>query len=147
MERRASILTLLGGLVLLAGTAAYLAPHDQHFAPNFAWYWLPAVAALATATALGIASPVAAGGSVALALFLAAFHSWVASLGKGGDMAWLGYLFAMPGAFIGLLVAGWLVTRERSGAVPGLFIGLAATVAGLALNMGVVCSTVMHCYG
>lgn len=147
MERRAHILSLLGGLVLIAGTSAYLAPHDRHFFPNFAWYWLPAVVVLVAVTALGLASPVAAGGGIALALFLAAFHSWAASLGKGGDMAWLGYLFAMPGAFIGLLVAGWLVKRERSGVVPALFIGLAVTVAGLALNMGVVCSTVMHCYG
>ena len=122
MPNRVATFFLLGGLVLLAGTAACLAPHDRHFAQNFAWYWLPAVVVLVAAVALGVAASVAAGGGLALALFLAAFNSWVASLGRGGDMAWLGYLFTMPGAFAGLLVAGWLVKRETSSAVPGLFI-------------------------
>ena len=147
MPLRAAALSVFGVLLLLTATSAYVAPHDRYFVGNFAWYWLPVVVVVLIGVALGVVPSISAGGGIALALFLAAFHSWVASLGRGADMAWLGYLFAMPGAATGLLVAGWLAKRESSGALASLFIALAATAAGLALNVGVLCNTVMYCHG
>ncbi len=129
----------------MAATAGYLAPHDGHFFPNFAYYWLPAGAVVVAGVALGITPIVAAGGGIALALFLLAFHAWAASLGTQGAMAWVGYVSAMPGAWMGLLAAGWLAKRGGPSLLACLLIAVAATAVGLALNMGLICGTVMHC--
>jgi hypothetical protein len=87
-----------------------------------------------------------AGTSIAMALYLAAYAAWLFSE-HGGALAWLGYLFSLPGAVFGALMAAAVsestAANGRTLGVAGTF--AAAVLAGILLNQGVVCATVLHC--
>lgn len=61
-------------------------------------------------------------------------------------MAWLGYVFSLPGAGVGAIAGAIYLKRQEpmralvAGAIVGLF-----TLVGLAANQLIVCKTVMYC--
>jgi hypothetical protein len=133
----------LSGLLV----AALLAPKDYTFFPSFAYLWLPQLAVLGIAWFCHTDHLAAvAGTSIAMALYLAAYAAWLFSE-HGGALAWLGYLFSLPGAVFGALMAAAVsestAANGRTLGVAGTF--AAAVLAGILLNQGVVCATVLHC--
>jgi hypothetical protein len=141
-EHIAAVSLVTAGLIV----AAVLAPKNRFFLANFAWYWLPHAAVLGLLVLLKVRPAVVAGCALVLAAFLAGYGAWIFTRPQPEPLAWLGYLFSIPGAAIGALAAA--VASKYRPALTALAaggIGLALTSIGLAINQGVVCSTVMYC--
>jgi uncharacterized membrane protein YoaK (UPF0700 family) len=144
-EWLAALLCVAAGLA----AAAAFAPATSFFLGNFFLYWLPQGGVLVLLSMYKPPRPAAyAGVAGALAAYFLLFHSWVFSRQHPESMAWLGYLFSIPGAVVGAFVAlALLARRQITQAVP---IGIACALgvaSGLAVNQAIVCSTVMHCTG
>ena len=81
-----------------------------------------------------------------MAVYLAAYGAWLFSQ-QGGSLAWLGYLFSLPGAAFGALMAAALCESTAPSGhtleVAGTFAG--AVLVGILLNQGVICATILHC--
>lgn len=141
-ESLALLPSVLAGVVV----AALLSPKDVYFMGNFAFYWVPQGVVFAVLLFFVSRPAVLSGVAVVLALYLALYGAWVFSRPHPESMAWLGYLFSLPGAGLGAIAGALYVKRQSytraaiAGAVAALF-----TFAGLALNQLVVCSTVMYC--
>lgn len=146
MHGRASLAgSLLAALLFLGVAATRLAPSGGYFGGNFATYWMPPALALLIVAFATARPTVLLGAALALTMFLWLYSVWVASLTKAEGLIWLGYVSAMPGAVLGGVVAGWLVGRERLVFVGGLFVAFATVSAGLAINVGLLCTTLMRC--
>jgi hypothetical protein len=139
-RRVAALLCLSFG----AGVAAAIAPKDAFFVPNFLTYWGSQLFVLACLAVCRPRAEVVAGASMALAIYVAAFDYWNMSREHPESMAWLGYLFSLPGAVIGAVAAR---LRSRSLSHP-LLIGLvsfALVLAGIAINQALICNTLFYC--
>jgi hypothetical protein len=63
-------------------------------------------------------------------------------------MAWLGYLFSLPGALVGAISATYyLRRREDFRALVAGSVAASAVMFGVLINQVAVCSTVMYCLG
>lgn len=139
-------LFLLPSILSGVAVAALLSPKDAYFLGNFTFYWLPQAIVFAVLLFFVSRPAVLSGAAIVLAIYLALFGAWVFSRSHPESMAWLGYLFSLPGAGLGAIAGALYVKRHSytraaiAGAVAALF-----TFAGLALNQVVVCSTVMYC--
>lgn len=134
------------GVVLVGGIVAVaIAPWDSYFLPNFLWYWLPHMCILFPMWLLRTRPAALAGTATVLALYLGAFDLWVLAQGHFEGLAWLGYLFSLPGAMLGALLATvWLRDRDWT----AVWVGLATAglvLTGLTANQFIVCNTVMSC--
>lgn len=134
--------SVLAGIVV----AALLSPKDAYFIGNFAFYWLPQAVVFAVLLFFVSRPAVMSGVAVVLALYLALYGAWVFSRPHPESMAWLGYLFSLPGAGLGA-IAGALYVKRQSYRRAAMAATVAAlfTFGGLAINQAVVCSTVMYC--
>ena len=144
--RSFSAFSFLGLLAAVAFVAASVAPHDRFFLANWVLYWLPVASVLGILAAAGSGLVVVAGAAVALAAFLVGYHAWAQSL-TVHEWVWGGYLLAMPGAVAGGLIASRLRRRRSLALAVVAFVAVSATAIGLALNMGLLCVTLMHCHG
>ena len=141
-ERTAAWASLVPGLVL----SAAIAPKDAWFLPNFLFYMASQLAVLGVIAAFRPRPAVAAGSALALAAYLAGYACWVFTRTPAESMAWLGYLFVLPGALLPIAGAvAWL--RGRTGTPAPAAAGLAAVaaLAGLGVAQALACSTVMYC--
>ena len=132
-------LSTVGSMICLGVAAAAFAPHDRFFLENFLWFWFPPAAVVVVTALIGAAPGGLAGTGLALVIYLVGYHAWARE-----SLAWLGYLFAMPGAAIGAIAArsvgGQPNAHGRSFVINFLFVA-----GGLAAASGVLCSTVMYC--
>lgn len=143
------ILSCVPGVIV----AAWLAPKDEYFMANFLFHWASQLVSLIVLglvmirlieTRLVITALSAA--ALVLALHLALFGAWLFSRSHPESIAWIGYLFSLPGALIGA-IAGALVVRSQrheNAAKVGMVSSLFAA-SGVAMSQMVVCSTMMHC--
>lgn len=141
-ERLALLFSMLAGVA----AAAVLSPMDSFFAGNFAFYWVPQLAVLAALLFFSPRPAVLAGVAVTMAIYLILFGAWVFSRPQPESMAWLGYLFSLPGAGVGAIVGSIFINRGhhiRATAVAA--ISVIFTFVGLSLNQIIICSTVMYC--
>ena len=131
-----------------ACASAALAPKDSYFLPNFLFFWGSQILVLAFAVAFRLRPAFVAGVALSLALYVSLFGTWVFTRAYPDSMAWLGYMFSLPGAVIGLcLVASWLKTRPGVSPLASGLLAAASVAAGIAVNQTVVCGTVMYCTG
>ena len=144
--RTSAAILFLGLLALVAVAAGSLAPHDTYFLGSFAIYWLPIAVVLAVLALTGAGFGVLAGSAAVLTAFLFGYHAWSHSVATR-EWVWGGYLFAMPGATIGGLVASFLRRRRSLALVSAALVALTATAVGLAMNVGLLCVTLMYCRG
>lgn len=135
-------------VVLGVAVAFALAPRDSYLFMfgNVAFFWLPQAIILGVLIPLSSRAAVISGTAIVLALYLATFGAWVFSRVPPDSMAWLGYIFSLPGAGLGALI-GMLVVRQRNfgtafiaGIVSALY-----TALGLGVNQTLICNTVMSC--
>lgn len=135
-ERTAAWTSLVPGLAL----SAAIAPRDAWFLPNFLFYGASQLAVLGVIAAIRSRPAVAAGAAFALSLYLAGHACWVFTRTPAESMAWLGYLFVLPGALLPIAgMAAWLRGRTPMSA-PAV-----AGLAGLGVAQALACSTVMYC--
>jgi hypothetical protein len=134
--------SVLSGVVI----AAVLASGGSFFVSNFLWYWVPQACVLILLWLLKARPATFAGVAIALALYLGAFGWWLFSRGHPESLAWLGYLFSLPGAAIAAVsVALWLRGRRGWGALLVGSFAAGAVLVGIIVNQAIVCSTVMYC--
>jgi ABC-type sulfate transport system permease component len=125
-----------------------LAPKNSHFFPNFLFFSGPQLLMLAFVLLFRPRAPVVAGIAFSLALYLGLFGAWVFTRTHPESMAWLGYMFSLPGGVVGAVLAA-VLSRKRPD-LGSLAAGLAAAAlvaAGIIVNQVVVCSTFMYCGG
>lgn len=136
----------LSSVLVGIAVAAWLSPKDAYFLGNFAFYWLPQAAVLATLLLRAARPAVLSGVAIALALYLGLYGAWVFSRPQPESLAWIGYLFSFPGGVIGAFASAALMTRMHlMRAAMAAAAGTLLTSAGLAANQWILCSTVMHC--
>jgi hypothetical protein len=134
---------------VLAGVAVaiVLAPKNDFFFGNFMFYWIPQAIVLGILISFTSRPAVVSGVAVILALYLAAYGAWLFfTTTDDAGLAWLGYLFSLPGAAIGA-IAGALFIKQRN-YQRAMIVGAIAAVSslvGLVLNQLLICSTVMYC--
>ncbi|MBB1059807.1 hypothetical protein [Marilutibacter spongiae] len=86
------------------------------------------------------------GSACVLAAFLGGYMAWSASTPHPDGLLWLGYFFSLPGAAIGTLAAGLIAKKRAATTWPRIaLIASAGCLAGLIVNQGGLCATVMHC--
>ena len=149
-SRSASTLEYLTALACVSvgfAVSAALAPYDAGFWSNLLFYWVPQACVLGMLCLYKPPRPaVFAGLALALAAHLALFGAWLLSRQHPESLAWLGYLFSLPGAVLGSFLAlSWLARREEHRPIViGAAVGF-AVFAGIAANQAIVCGTVMYC--
>lgn len=143
-EKRLAVVCVALG----ACASAALAPKDSYFLPNFLFFWGSQVLVLACAVAFRLRPAFVAGVAFSLALYLSLFGTWVFTRAHPESMAWLGYVFSLPGALVGLVaIASWLQQRQSVSPLASGVLSAASVAAGIAINQTVVCGTVMFCGG
>ncbi|UUY08193.1 hypothetical protein LRS11_20725 [Pseudomonas sp. J452] len=127
--------------------ACFLSPKDRYFLGNMAIFWLPQAAILLCMWLLGSRPSVISGVALILSLYLAAFGVFTFyNSGPDASMAWLGYLFSLPGAGIGALIGIAIIKLRKihAAAVAGV-VSAICTFVGLAINQAALCNTVLYC--
>ena len=109
--------------------AIAFAPKNNYFVLNFAWTWLPHLGIFGLLKIFKFRPAIFAGSAIVLALYLLFFGAWV-FLKDPDSLIWLGYLFSLPGAAIGAMIAGLYSkrnTKQRVGVVVGYSIVITGT--------------------
>lgn len=128
--------------------AVSLAPKDAYFLPNFAFFWLPQLVLLIIAHLCKLRPAMIAGVAFALASHLAVFAIWLRSREHPDSMAWLGYMFSLPGAGIGLLTSIYWSKKWPALKPLSALATAATTVLGcIIFNQTIICNTLMYCSG
>jgi hypothetical protein len=141
-ERTAAWASLVPGLAL----SAAIAPKDAWFLPNFLFYGASQLAVLGVIAAFRSRPAVAAGSALALAVYLAGYAWWIFTRKPPDSMAWLGYLFTLPGALLPIAgTVAWMRGRTGTPAAAVAGFAAAAALAGLAVAQALACSRVMYC--
>lgn len=95
-----------GCICVGAAAAAALAPWDRLFFPNFFFGWAPQLLVLFVAGALRVRLLVLGAVALALTAYLLGFSAWLLTVyPRERGMAWLFYMFSMPGALVGVAAA------------------------------------------
>jgi len=129
-ERDAALLCVVLGFIVTG-----LLTSKYYFWGNFIWYWGPQLGVLAFTWLFRGRPALVAGTAIALAIYFAAFHTWVFTRVHPQSMMWLIYLFSMPGAVWGTIeAADWLRDRPHLSPFTAGLIGTAAVLTGIALN-------------
>jgi hypothetical protein len=144
IERHAAVGCVLLGLAV----SILLARKNSFFFPNVAFFWASQLGVLEFVWLFRCRPAIVAGVAIALATYLAAFGAWLFTRTHPESMAWLGYVFALPGAVIGALgAAAWLRKRQDLRPLVAGSLAAVAVLTGVVLNQTAVCSTVMYCLG
>lgn len=134
-----------GAVTLGAASAAAISGWNAYFLANFLLMWGPQAALCVLLLALRARPTMIAGTSLATTAHLALFCLWVTTLPtREGAMAWLGYVFALPGGGCAALLMATRIDKKHSG-FRTLLLSFGITLAGFALNQGLVCATLLHC--
>jgi hypothetical protein len=129
------------------GASVVLSPKDEYFLGNFAYYWLPQAAIIVVLCLTKARPAIVAACALVLAIYLVAFDTWVATLpARDGALAWVGYLFALPGAAVGAIASVLIpVPNALRGAASMAMVTALLTITGLSASQAILCTTVMHC--
>jgi len=103
------------GIMLGLAVSAALAPKNSWFLPNAAFFWGSQLAVLAMLLMLWPRPAVVGGVAAALAIYLAAFGTWLFTRrgDPGASMAWNVYVLSLPGAAIGAIAIGFWQISAR----------------------------------
>jgi hypothetical protein len=142
IEKRLAIACIIFGVCI----SAILAPKSSYFFPNFLFYSGSQLLILAFVLLFRPRAAVVAGIAFSLALYLGLFGAWVFTSTHPESMAWLGYIFSLPGAVVGAVLAAILLRKQSSYGYFAIGLLAAALVAaGIAANQIIVCNTVIYC--
>lgn len=143
-EKRVAVACVVLGICV----SVALAPKDEFFLSNFLFFWGSQVLVLFFALVFCLRAAVVAGIAFSLALYLGLFGAWIFTRTYPDSMAWLGYVFSLPGAVVGVVFMALLLQRRPNlGSFAVALVAAAAVAVGIAINQTVVCSTLMYCGG
>ena len=135
-------------LVLFIGfiAAILISPMNKYFLGNFLWFWLPQATIISLLFIIKVRSSIITGCTLIMTIHLIFYWFWISSSSDpSSTMAWIGYLFSIPGAFIGSFLFATLIKKYQFsntiiiiGASVSTFIGIAIIQLGL-------CCTVLYC--
>lgn len=143
-ENQVTVLCIISGIAI----AFLLAPKDSYLLmfSNVGFFWLPQAIVLYIFIPSSSRSAVISGTAIVLSLYLAVFGTWIFSRQHPDSMAWLGYIFSLPGAGVGTLIGTFFIKQRNFnnaiviGVVSALF-----TLVGLLVNQTIICGTVLYC--
>ncbi|WP_146205865.1 hypothetical protein [Azospirillum sp. TSH58] len=132
------------GITCCISVALALAPKSDWFLKN-ALFYLVTQMLVVLAALIGRPRPSAIGGvAVAASLYLAAFGMWAKA--AKDSMAWLGYVFSLPGAILGALaIVFWLKSKSQMAPFTTFCISAVAVIFGVSINQTAICKTLMYC--
>jgi len=135
-------------LLIISFTVAIISsPKNTYFLSNFLWYWIPQAIVIGLLFAFKFRLAIIAGAILALTIDLALYEIWTNS-SKDPMIAnvWVGYLFTIPGAFIGALLYGLKIKNKISISYKKVIINSTIfTIIGIGIIQFILCSTVMYC--
>lgn len=135
-------------LIMISVIVAIVAsPKTTYFLGNFLWYWLPQAIVIGLLFAFKFRLAIIAGAIIALTIDLALYVTWT-NLSKDPMVAnvWIGYLFTIPGAFIGALLYGLTIKNKTSYSYKKIIINSTIfTIIGIGIIQFILCSMVMYC--
>ena len=141
-EQIFTLLFILSGIIV----AIILAPKNKFFWYNFVWFWVPQAAILGLLTILRFRPAIIGGCGLILSVYLALYGAWMFSLPPREALAWFGYLFPLPGAAIGSVLAGiYSKKRNTQNALTSMLNSSALTFFGISINLIIICNTAMYC--
>ena len=119
---------VLAGLLVAASTW-----HGRDIM-NFAYTWVPQALVVIVMLFIGARPAALAGAALALAGHFILFHTWVSSFTHVDGLAWLLYLFSLPGGLVGgVLATIWLRKRDEwrpltAGLAAAMFVGVGIAI-------------------
>ena len=122
-------------------------PKTAYFLSNFLWYWVPQAIVISLLYVFKFRLAIIAGAILALTIDLALYEIWT-NLSKDPMVAniWIGYLFTIPGAFVGAVLYGLKIKHEVSISYKEVIISSTIfSVIGIGIIQFILCSTVMYC--
>ena len=130
-----------------AVVASFLVRKGQYFFENMAFLWLPQAGILLCMWLLGAHLTAISGTALVLSLYLTVFEAHMFhNPGPDSALAWLGYLFSLPGAGIGALVGTAIIkSRKIHKTTVASMVAVISTLIGLAINQTAICNTVLYC--
>ena len=135
------------GIVFGLAVAVVLAPKDSWFLPNAAFFWGSQLAVLAMLLMLWPRPAVVGGVAAALAIYLAAFGTWLFTRrgDPGASMAWNVYVLSLPGAAIGAIAIGfWQYRLETWTPFSLMCISALFVLAGAAINQAIIWGMLLY---
>ncbi|QFR43041.1 hypothetical protein [Sulfurimonas xiamenensis] len=138
----ARIIVLLGII-----TAIVIAPKNHFFLPNFLYYWLPQGVIIGLLFLAKMRASVITGCSLTMTTFLISYAILMSSTSEpSAAMAWIVYLFSIPGALIGAFIFGMTAKKLQYNSSIVVGIGsLISTLIGVGIIQLAFCCTVMYC--
>ena len=132
-------------IVLLGVIAAIvIAPKNEFFLPNFLYFWLPQGIIIGLLFVIKIDHRAIAGCAIIMTLHLIIYSLWISS--PHNALAWLGYFFSIPGAFVGAFIFD--ITAKKLQYNSSMVVGIGSLVSTL-IGVGVIqlwiCCTIMYC--
>lgn len=139
-ERFVAIFVIFAGIC----TAIVIAPYNKYFLLNFLFYWGPQGIILSILYFGRIHLSIIAGSAFIMTLHLIAYDICISR--PSDAMAWLGYLFSIPGALVGAFIFGLYMKKYPY--KYNLFIGLGgafSTLVGIGIIQLYLCCSVLYC--
>ncbi len=102
---------------------------------NLVVTWVPQAIVIVAMLFLGARPAALTGAAVVLAGYLGFFHYWIYTYYQGDGLAWLLFVFTMPGAFVGgILATRWLRDRDGWSEKSAAIAAAVFVIAGIAVN-------------
>jgi hypothetical protein len=142
-ERNWMLLSLAAAVAL----AVVLAPKDEYFLPNFSFCLASELAVAAAALLARARAAVVSGVTLVASVLLLAFWLEMNLSPRGHNgLDWLLYLSMSIGAAVGAgLGALWLKGRNALSAPMAALFAAGSVLAGIAINLLVVCNGTFYC--
>lgn len=148
MTRNTERYFAIAGIFLGLAISYLLAPKDAYFLSNIVFYWGSQICVLICVWPFKPRAMIIAGISTALAIYLGTFGVWLFTRNHPESIAWLGYVFSLPGAWVGALIAiVFLHLQTKPRPIVAGIVAAGITLVGIAISQTIVCSTVMYCLG
>lgn len=136
-EKSITVLFVLIGMIVVI----VISPKNAYFFPNFLYLWAPQVIIFGILLILKLRFAVIAGASISLTASVIYYLIFFKDA-----MAWLGYFFILPVAFLSAMTYG-LVTKSATSIEcdEAIIQSTFFTALGIMIVQFILCSTVMHC--
>ncbi len=149
-EKQVAVLSVLSGMVVTFLVVFVLLPIGNFILSfvNAAFFWLTQAIVLGVVRLFSSRAAVISGVAITLTLtlYFILFSIWLFSHSHPEALAWLGYIFSLPGAIVGTLMGIWLIKRgDFENAFTIANTSALCSLVGLAFNQTIICNSVMHC--
>lgn len=126
-------------ILLGLGVSVVISPKTCFFLSNFTFYWGSQLFVLALLLPFKPRPAIVAGTAISLAIYLTLFYVWLMSQQHPESLAWIVFIFSLPGATIASIsIVLWFRKHPTFGPIQSALITSGATIAGIAINQAVL---------